>query len=106
MSTRKSETLKIYMTPAQKNKIMAKAAAANTTMSDFMLSASLEKPFKFEGDRLDETFLHFMTEQQEMMHIIARLTLFIGGEQTSPDQIMDFFKQCKLDAEKLYDGKE
>lgn len=102
MIDKKSETLKIYMTPSQKEIIVSKAAAVNKTMSDFMLSASLDQPFKIGGERLDETFLHFMTEQQKMMHIIARLTLYIGGEQTSPDQIMEFFKQCKTDAEKLY----
>ena len=49
---------------------------------------------------------HFITEQEKMMYMIARLTLFIGGEQTTPNEIMKFFNECKADAEKLYGEKE
>lgn len=99
---KKSETLNIYMTPVQRSIIESKATAMNTTMSEFILCAALDQPLNQGTSRLNDTVLHIMNEQQKMLHIIARLILYVGAAHSSDEEVMDFFNDCRIDAEKLY----
>lgn len=108
MSQKTGDSEKISYRVTQKQKLFLASLAKQNgkTLSDFCRNAALTSTDNTYLLAQQETFndlvKHYLLEQQKMMHIIARLTLFIGGEQTSPDQIMEFFQQCKLDAEKLY----
>jgi len=99
----KTDKIEVYLTQEQKIRIEALTRlSGNSSMSEYVLSSVFSPSFGNEKADFYRNINRFMEEQQKMMYIIARVALFIGGEQTSPDEVMKFFKQCQNDAEAKY----
>ena len=101
-----TDKVSFRVTTTQKTFLESLAHQSKKNLSDFCRNAALnstDSTFQLaKQTAFNETVKHYMIEQQKMMYIIARLVVFIGGETTSETQIMDFFNDCKSDAEKLY----
>lgn len=101
-----SSIIAYRVTTKQKLFLESLAHQSGKTISEFCRNAALtstNSTFQLaQQTAFNDTVKHYMIEQQKMMYIIARLVVYIGGEVTREDQIMEFFNVCKSDAEKLY----